>query len=1210
MATVKNYGLKGVASQVQFGKGGGQLNYGSGVFNAFAPNGSDFANVRVNLTPTDAHDATSKEYVDNLLQGLDVKASVRVLTTTAPGTYAGDAYSSVSGTIDGVTLNNGDRVLVNIAGGDAGNGIWVYNSSASSLARAEDANDISQNGVSGTHAEVTAGMFTFVEEGSSSDCGFVLTTTGAITLGTTPLSFTQFSSAGVLKEGLGIEFIVSGTNKTVNARINTTQMTRTSGSGSNEVAIQGGAANQVLVSPSGSAPAAWNWITDLRSSTDGSKTLEVINSTNSEHLVLSTATASGSVGVVQISTTNNAQLKISSGTGALTIVDGSTTINSTGPTSITDTGTTISSSGATTISNTSTSISSSGTTSIKDTGTVISSTGNTTISNTGTSISSSGNTTIRDTGTTISSSGATTINNTNTQVTSSGSMGFTSQGGDITLNSGNNEVVVVGHSFDVTVVGGVSIKGADINMNTTGVLTIRDGGTDISSTGTTSIKDTGTTISSTGATNITNTATNITSSGAVTIKDTATTISSTGNTTIYDTGTTVSSSGATNITNTGTNVTSSGAVTIKDTSTSISSSGTTTIVDTGTTVSSSGNTTINNTGTAISSSGAVTIKDTSTTISSTGNTTIYDTGTTVSSSGATNITNTATNVTSGAVVVNDTSTTISSTGATTIYDAGTTISSTGATVINNTATTISSSGTTNITANNGINLNSGTNEVVITGESFEVSVTGGSSIQATNLLVSVSGAVTINDTATTISSTGATTINDAGTTISSSGNTTITNTGTTVNSGTGTTVINNGGTTINSGTGTVNVIGSAGIALNPGTGFVTTTTTDYTGAPSNALTTINYVNTLVSEHADHIWASDKKTGVFTQQVVDTGVTYGGANSITTYVEDSSGNMNKVVSIVTDPSAVTNKEFMTLANKSGEVRMEAHDASGTNNVDIRLVPQGSGQVFIGDVGDGVIQADDGHSLTVLGGDTNSTSSDAGPLNLAGGNGAGTHNSGNVTIKGGHGGAANGTVVIQTPTGEKTMEFLAPTGTAVNYFTATGAAHAGSPTIAAVGADTNVDLTLAPKGSGVILAPAGYNALLASAPGNALIDKDFVSGSLSAGVTGGIFTLLANFDETNVSGNAVTVGTLKANTRAMRVRVIINTSFNSGEDCTVDVAGVGSIVVAADNDLSDSAGTIYELVVNTPVSSDSAVTLTVVGSGTGAGTGTVIVEYIHA
>jgi hypothetical protein len=150
-------------------------------------------NISVADPTADGH-AANKGYVDAARQGLDVKASVRVATTgavlLASGLEAGDA-------IDGVTLAEGDRVLVKNQATASENGIYVaVASGAGAASRATDAN---------TSAKITTGMFTFVSEGDvNADNGFVLTTNDAITLGTTGLTFVQFSGAGQVVAGDGL----------------------------------------------------------------------------------------------------------------------------------------------------------------------------------------------------------------------------------------------------------------------------------------------------------------------------------------------------------------------------------------------------------------------------------------------------------------------------------------------------------------------------------------------------------------------------------------------------------------------------------------------------------------------------------------------------------------------------------------------------------------------------------------------------------------------------------------------------------------------------------------------------------------------------------------------------------------------------------------------------------------------------------------------
>lgn len=147
-------------------------------------NGQRITNVG---TPTDSTDAVNKAYVDAARQGLDVKDSVQVATTA-------DITLSGLQNIDGITVTAGARVLVKNQTLAEANGIYLAASGA--WTRATDFD---------TDAEVTPGAFVFVEEGTvNADSGWVLATDGNITLGSTGLSFTQFSGAGSIIAGNGL----------------------------------------------------------------------------------------------------------------------------------------------------------------------------------------------------------------------------------------------------------------------------------------------------------------------------------------------------------------------------------------------------------------------------------------------------------------------------------------------------------------------------------------------------------------------------------------------------------------------------------------------------------------------------------------------------------------------------------------------------------------------------------------------------------------------------------------------------------------------------------------------------------------------------------------------------------------------------------------------------------------------------------------------
>ena len=143
--------------------------------------------------PTSAQDAATKAYVDSTAQGIDWKASVRA-ATTANVTLASALENG--DTLDGVVLATGNRVLVKNQSTGSENGIYVVKSSGAPD-RSTDA-DLA--------AELTSNFAVFVEEGTvNADQGYVLTNDGAITVGTTALTFTQFTGLGQIIAGTGLD---------------------------------------------------------------------------------------------------------------------------------------------------------------------------------------------------------------------------------------------------------------------------------------------------------------------------------------------------------------------------------------------------------------------------------------------------------------------------------------------------------------------------------------------------------------------------------------------------------------------------------------------------------------------------------------------------------------------------------------------------------------------------------------------------------------------------------------------------------------------------------------------------------------------------------------------------------------------------------------------------------------------------------------------
>ena len=164
-------------------------------------------------TPINDGDAATKLYVDSNSQGLDVKASVAYGTVAALPAYTyNNGTAGVGATItanasgaliiDGSTPSASDRVLIKDETGVNApyNGIYVVTtvgdgSTAFVLTRATDFDQ-------GTEV---AGAFTFITGGATlANSGWVAQAATPTTIGTTDITFAQFSAAGTYSAGSGL----------------------------------------------------------------------------------------------------------------------------------------------------------------------------------------------------------------------------------------------------------------------------------------------------------------------------------------------------------------------------------------------------------------------------------------------------------------------------------------------------------------------------------------------------------------------------------------------------------------------------------------------------------------------------------------------------------------------------------------------------------------------------------------------------------------------------------------------------------------------------------------------------------------------------------------------------------------------------------------------------------------------------------------------
>lgn len=269
--SVKNYGLSGVGQSVQLGKRGGVIKFDPSAAGQGSPEAAfqlkdvtESSLVRLQIgVPKIGDDAATKQYVDNLVQGLKAKDAVRLASTVDV-----PLNGTVPLLIDSKETADGMRVLLKDQTNKTENGIYYVSVVGANyiLYRTPDA-DNANNDIS---SEIAGGMYVFVTDGTqNADTGWVLSLpNGEIELGADEISFTQFSAAGVAQPGAGIEkdgsiFNVLVDNRTL--KIND----------SNKLEVKGGSSGTVLASnPDGSV--SWNSL-DLSSGIFGATILPVAN---------------------------------------------------------------------------------------------------------------------------------------------------------------------------------------------------------------------------------------------------------------------------------------------------------------------------------------------------------------------------------------------------------------------------------------------------------------------------------------------------------------------------------------------------------------------------------------------------------------------------------------------------------------------------------------------------------------------------------------------------------------------------------------------------------------------------------------------------------------------------------------------------------------------------------------------------------------------
>lgn len=225
--------------------------------------------------------------------------------------------------------------------------------------------------------------------------------------------------------------------------------------------------------------------------------------------------------------------------------------------------------------------------------------------------------------------------------------------------------------------------------------------------------------------------------------------------------------------------------------------------------------------------------------------------------------------------------------------------------------------------------------------------------------------------------------------------------------------------------------------------------------------------------------------------------------------------NQVISTFTsvDPdnsATATSGEHLVVTATTGEVRLYAADNTSTDVVNMRLIPQSDGFVYLGDKGSGLIKSEDTYSLTLSGGDGTS-SVNAGNIILQGGSSiSSTTNGGDVIIQGGAPNTSTGSTSIGGDTfikdsyGNNIAQFTTSVNNAVNYFSIKNSADSTDQNISGIhigasvnSTSTNVSVYIDTIGTGLLRASDGdtYTTnLSASGNDNAFVTKQYVDATV--------------------------------------------------------------------------------------------------------------------
>ena len=218
---------------------------------------------------------------------------------------------------------------------------------------------------------------------------------------------------------------------------------------------------------------------------------------------------------------------------------------------------------------------------------------------------------------------------------------------------------------------------------------------------------------------------------------------------------------------------------------------------------------------------------------------------------------------------------------------------------------------------------------------------------------------------------------------------------------------------------------------------------------------------------------------------------------------------------------------------------------------------------------------------------------------------------MLIKGGTGGSAEGKVKI-TDTSDNEIAIFDGVSSAVNELTFTNEATSGTPKMQATGDDTNINIALQTKGSGLVVVPGGYESNVGNYD-DALVTRRWVLDNVVTATDD--LTIRASVTNGNASETLGTMPNAGSTTYYVtRIAIAVSTAYSGGSVDSFTISdGTTELATVNDSDATTTGSYIIDLDGATATAGGATLTLAFKqsdGSSAAtptAGAMTVFVEY---